>query len=307
MRKEVTQELYNFLIDINYRHKVLDQVWYWFNLYDLFEENLNTKNGKYWKIISELFYDIHSKRMVNHIYDSNDWLESINKELYTYLNMYSAKVQLNIYKDIMIDYKVIIAQTNSLISRPQDLKSPIEYEKSGFHSINEIKKEYYRIWYYEKQLYSEDKFRDWYKQKTVYWWIIFDESKDFPYSDYKLNIKNLYNYNDSKNIVLEDNPIITHIQSFDMFENYKILWLKNELINLLWLKIGNFNKWLFAVDSKDEIILKFNQWNSEYLWNDVKWMIPSLSWSELLIRGDYFKKLKNIYWKDGNFLIKVIS
>jgi hypothetical protein len=92
-----------------------------------------------------------------------------------------------------------------------------------------------------------------------------------------------------------------------MFENYKILWFKNELINLLWLKVWDFNRWLYAINDKDEIILKFNQWNSEYLWNDVKWMIPSFSWSELLIRKDYFDKLKNIYNKEIFFKIFIYT
>ena len=305
MEKELTPELYDFLINLNYRHKVLDTFGFWFDLYDIFQENLNTKNQKYWKIISELFYDIHSKKIVNHIYDSNDWLESINKELYNYLNMYSFTDQVKIYKDIMIDHKILIAQTNSLTSRPQDLKFPIDYKESWFSDIDEIENKYFRIWHYEKQLYSEDKFKDWYKQKTVYWWIIFDKNKDFPYSEYRLNTKQLYDYTESKNIILEENPIITFIQTFDMFENYKILWFKDELINLLWLKIWDFNRWLYAINDKNEIVLKFNQWNSEYLWNDIKWMIPSFSWSELLIRKDYFEILKTIYWKKLYFLNKI--
>ena len=198
----------------------------------------------------------------------------------------------------MIDYKIIIAQTNSLTSRPYDLIHPIYYKKSDISSVTEKDSQYYRIWYYEKQLYSEDKFKDWCKQKTIIWWIIFDKNKVFPYSDYELNIKNLYNHNDSNNITLDDYPITAFIQTFDMFENYKILWLKNGLINLLELKIGDFTKWLYAVNNKDEIILKFNQWNSEYLWGDLRRMIPSFSGSELLIRKDYLNKIQNIYWND---------
>jgi hypothetical protein len=64
--------------------------------------------------------------MVNHVYDSNDWLYLINKEFYNIFKFYKDnKSQNNIYQDIMIDCKIIISQANSLKSRP-NMKLPLE-------------------------------------------------------------------------------------------------------------------------------------------------------------------------------------
>lgn len=303
MEKRLSVELYNIIIDLNARHRILEMAWFWFELFDIFEENLKTKNQKYWEHVSEKFYDISTKRIVNHVYDSNSWLYMINSRLWDYFNKYPFIEQEKIYNDIKIDYKTIVSQTNSLIARP-NIMEPIQYKDILIEKLEETEDGYIRIWYFEKQLYTNDKHGEWYKEKTVYWWVVFREDSEFPYSRYRVSIEDIYSNTDTSIFNSNENPIESYIQNLDMFENYRILWLNKELIKKMCLKMWDFIKWIYAVNEKNEIILKFSCWSSNYLGIDLKWEIPEFVGSQLLIRKDYFVDFIKIYKNNYFYSIK---
>ncbi len=327
--KKLRTALYNIIIDINDRHKNLNQAWFWFELYDIFEKNLNNKTKEYGDIVKQLFWNNYDNKMVSHIYDDNSWLRDINIKLYDALRKRPENEQIKRYEDIKIDHKILVTQANSLIQRAKGLKKPTEFEKWTHHlNIKKTNNGFVRLWHYEKELHISDKVKREYQESEIYGWIIFNKNieETIPYSEIKLSSSDIYReqllcgrYNNAlylfiqqirytiKTLFKKNNKynyiVCSLIQNMDRLENYKILRINHNLIKILWLKVAHFTQWLYATNKKWEIILRFNQRNSGYLWDQLNGEIPKLSWSELLLRSDYFDKLIDIYWSTYKYQI----
>lgn len=305
--------LYSFLVWINIRHRILDSQWLWFELYDIFDSTLKVRKEKYWDIIWDLYYDRVNKRMVSNIYDSNEWLYNINKNFESIFQVFPVSQQKNIYNQMKIDSKIIIAQTNSLILRPKDIIEPIEYQSNLVKDIEITSDWFVRVMHYEKQLFTKDKYNESYKEYSVYWSVFFWKEVDIDIEIKKL--MDLHNSLDIKSIYDRDLWIFPHyeellpisyIEKFDMLENYKILWLSNYLLDKLDLEIWPYYRGLYATNSQWEIIVKYNQWYSNYMWLELNKEIPKLDGAELLIRKDYFDKIVKFHKVEPSYFINIL-
>lgn len=300
------QGLYQYLLWINIRHCVLDAQWLWFELYDIFDENLKLRKEKYGDIIWDLYYDRVNKRMVSHIYDSNDWLYHINKNLEQQLNVFQKEDKQRIYNQIKLDNKMIVSQSNSLISRPIDLPDPNKYQEATLKDIDRVQGGFIRVLYYEKQLYTEDRFKDPYKEHSIYWEINFWQESKGTYN--VLDIKSIYD--DNLWIFYPDESYsffpISYIKDIDMLENYKILWFSNRFLKELDLEVWDYTKGLYAKNKDWETVIKYNQWYSSYMWNEINHEIPRLNGAELLVREDYFNLMQSLHKEKATYYINIL-
>ncbi len=78
-----------------------------------------------------------------------------------------------------------------------------------------------------------------------------------------------------------------------------VIWMNSALLNLLELKLDNFMNGLKALDLNGEVVLEFRSWRDSLISKGsafVGWdsNIPRLEGCDLILREDYFDKLKKI-------------
>jgi len=245
------------------------------------------------------------KQCVRNIYPANYLLELINKELYRDLNEYDDQSEL--YDFLQIHYKTIVAQTNSYSQRPLDIEKPHSITKK-WQQREVVYSDWIRLAYYEYELYEEGNYRT-NKEYRVFEGITFGNSikGSIPFSRYRLFPKHIWENMPMNGI--DEFLCLFLIQEFDTLENYKILWLNSIIINELKLKVENPINGLAASNTKNEIVLKYNRWSSDYVGNgeaaDIRDEIPRLEGGELICRKDYFQEICKLYQNEKPFLYRL--
>jgi hypothetical protein len=193
--------------------------------------------------------------------------------------------------EIKIDIKTIIATSKSLIQRPCILKpsdvvggfKEPDYE-DGFRVISRFERELSENNYGEK---GENKGG-----------VIFE-----GLLPYEIEINPLVEKYPS-NLIWENSylekPFIQGFNaSVNSIESQYVLWMNSELLSMLGLKLDNYNNGLRALNSNDEIVLIFRCWRDQLIGNGASFVgadsnIAKLEGCDLILREDYFKKLKKI-------------
>ncbi len=228
------------------------------------------------------------------IYASDYLLELINRELYHELNEYHNQTEL--YDFLKIDYKAIVAQTNSYSIRPLDIEKPHSITNNWQrHDVQYS--DWIRLAYFESELYEESYGRN--NQHRVFEGIVFKTNieETIPFSRYRLFPIHIWGNMPMKDF---DEFLCLHLfQSYDDLEDYKILWINSILMNELDLYVQNPINGLNASNSKNEIVLKYNRWSSDYVGNGgiagIRDEIPRLEGVELVCRKDYFEEICKFY------------
>ena len=244
------------------------------------------------------------KKYVNNVCKPNYLLEIINKELYTQFSRYNDKDSL--YELLQINYKTIVAQTNSYSQRPLDIEKPHTIT-TNWQQREVVYSDWIRLAYIEYELYEESYGNN--KEYRVFEGIVFknDIEETIPFSHYRLFPIHIWenmpiNY-------LDEFLCLFLIKEFDTLEDYKILWLNPIIVNELKLKVENPINGLAASNNKNEVVLnevvlnevvlKYNRWSSDYVGNgereDISDEIPRLEGGELICRKDYFEQICKLY------------
>ena len=88
------------------------------------------------------------------------------------------------------------------------------------------------------------------------------------------------------------------------------------ILTKLDLTPNDFINGLNAKNNKDELVLKYNSWLSDYVGNDeIRDEIPKLDGAELIIRKDYFEQICNLYsvapsyctFKTGDWFLREVK
>jgi hypothetical protein len=284
----------DFFIGLNYRHSILEKAG--INIKNTFGKFKATFSNKYQDDL-ELYGNRMYERSVNNIYFSDYMLELINVDYYYIFKRFSNLSQ--VYQDLKIDIKTIIAQYLSSSIRPKQLKKYAEY--NGISSYSEdipIDKGWVRLGHFESELIEQERYK--LENNKTFGGITFHvENKSiFPFSGYRLSMDCIWEgvYPAYK---IEETIVFSFIQKEVQFEDFKILWLNPVIVKTLELQVCDFLSGLCAVNIDNEIVLKFNSWYSDYLAtdysNDIRDEIPKLDGSELLIREDYFNRICEMY------------
>jgi hypothetical protein len=213
--------------------------------------------------------------------------EEVNK--YLYKNNYD----LDIFKrNIELDMKTLIATQNSLIQRPQTSNPSKTTE--GFKTNLENENGFIRIARFENEMIKDSK--DWKIEGQT---IVFEGLSIFG--------EETPLFEDLPSSLIWDNAlyypnypfIIGWVRKFNTIESNNTLWLNSLLQHDLGLILDDFNNGLQAFNEKGEIVLKFRQWRSKLIGNGSSFVgqdsnIPQFEGCDLILREDYFEKLKRI-------------
>ncbi|WP_160060759.1 hypothetical protein [Psychromonas sp. L1A2] len=202
------------------------------------------------------------------------------------------KSSLIFESEIKLDIKTIIATSKSLIQRPiirkpsdvvMGFKEP-DYEE-GFRVISR----------FEREL-SENNYGEREKSKGG---IIFEGLLPCKIEMNPLVEKYSSNHIWENSYYLGEIFIQGFNASINSIESQYVLWMNSKLLNMLELKLDNYNEGLRALNSNDEIVLQFRCWRERLIGNGSSFVgmdsnIAKLEGCDLILREDYFNKLKKI-------------
>lgn len=223
----------------------------------------------------------------NRVYSLTSFNIYYENAIYTAINEYLSikykRIKLFNYFDI--DVKTLIATQNSLIERPKDLLNKQKEIKFN----NKLYKEdsFIRIALFENELVIEGSRR---KENTIYFeGLITIKEKIYQFfEDIPSNIwcdefysNNLY-------------QIIGFYKYFNSIESKYTMWMDSHLLEVLEIKIDNYNNGLQAINNKNEIVLKFRSWKDGLIGDDINDNVPKFEGCDLLMREDYYKKLNEL-------------
>lgn len=194
-------------------------------------------------------------------------------------------------KDAKLDVKTIIATSLSSIQRP-DLKIPSKVIQSFSEPL--YNDEFIRIARFERELvptYSCEKNRV--QGSIVFEGLLPDKMEKNPLID---TFPTHHIWTGS----FLDKPAIqglcTNIYSI---ESSNVLWMNSDLLSMLDLMLDDHKNGLRALNKNGEIILKFRQWKDQLINKGSSFVgtnanIAKLEGCDLVLRNDYFDKLKEI-------------
>lgn len=194
--------------------------------------------------------------------------------------------------DIMLDIKTIIATSKSLIPRP-NITKPSGVEE-GFKEPDH-ENGFVIISRFEKELNIEiHGGRSEKKGCIVVEGLL----------PYEVEMDPLFDQSQTHdiwaNIYCFDEPFI---QGFcvnaNSIEAQYVLWMNSYLLNMLGLRLDNYNNGLRALNSDNEVVLTFRCWRDQLIGNGSSFVgmdsnIAKLEGCDLILREDYFSKLKKI-------------
>ncbi|MBW1615960.1 MAG: AAA family ATPase [Deltaproteobacteria bacterium] len=284
-----THDDINFFKKLNYRNEILNNMN--FDFETVVAKHKATVWNKY-KEKFELFKNRSIDRDVKIIYPYAYLLELINTELYNQFSKYD--VQAKLYDVLQIHYKTIVAQTNSYSIRPLEIDKP-HLIKTNWQKSEVAYSDWIRLGYYEYELYEESFGKN--NEYRVFEGIAFKNNvkESIPFSCPRFFPTYIW---DNISMIDFDEFLCLFLTQFnDQFEDYKILWINPILLNEL--NVQNPITGLNASNSKNEVVLKYNRWSSDYVGDGniagISDEIPRLEGAELICRKDYFEKICKFY------------
>lgn len=240
----------------------------------------------------DLYANRSHKRHVKHIYPSSYILERINTDLYQNLRLIQEESGDDGYEFLRINTKLLIAQDLSFSIRPKDLLLPSQGKKLTEKYQVKSNNGWVRLAHYENEL-RKGKHFDLKEQRT--WGTLLSGFSN----NTSLVLDALY---DSENLNWSTNDgAFLEFSQYDPLENYHLFWLNPIMLKQLGIISDSFLNGIRGLNMKGEIVLRYNQWKSSYVGNGdygIQEEIPRIEGAELLIREDYFEKLKQILKKN---------
>lgn len=141
---------------------------------------------------------------------------------------------------------------------------------------------------FESQIVLSDYGKD-NKKFIVFEGLLPDKEKINPLFNW-VSLPSNYIWNDS---FLYGYPIIQVLSTKMNSINFPyILWIDSGLLKYLELSLDDYKNGLQALNCNGEIIIKFRCWRENLIDNGHNGNIPSLEGCDLMIREDYYDKLK---------------
>lgn len=246
----------------------------------------------------DLFVNRSHQRLSPNVYLDNLVFKYVCKHLHD-----EYKSFLIFESEIKLDIKTIIATSKSLIQRPRirkpsdvvmGFKEP-DYE-DGFRVISR----------FEREL-SENNYGERGESKGS---VIFEGLLPYKIELNPLVEKYSSNHIWENSYYLGEPFIQGFNASMNSIESQYVLWMNSELLDMLGLKLDNYNEGLRALNNNDEIVLQFRCWREQLIGNGASFVgmdsnIAKLEGCDLILREDYFNKLKKII-PDVVYYAKVI-
>lgn len=194
--------------------------------------------------------------------------------------------------EVKLDIKTIIATSQSIIQRPNIIKPSDVGDgfkepdcENGFRVISRFERELAEYEYGQR--------------KGCKGGVIFEGLLPIKVKGNPLVEKYTPNYIWENRYYLGEPFIQGFTANFNSIEAQYVLWMNSELLNMLGLKLDNYNNGLRALNSNDEIVLIFRCWRDQLIGNGASRIgidsnVAKLEGCDLILREDYFNKLKKI-------------
>lgn len=247
-------------------------------------ENIRTNVEENRYALEEIFSNRSYQMLSPNIVLEDITFSEVNKYLY---DNYNKSVVFE--EHTKLDLKTLIATNNSMIERPST-KRPSESEE-GIKTELEFEDSFVRIAKFENELKGDGFGR---KRQTLIFEGLSISNEENPFVQFLPSFliwKNAFYYGESF--------IIGFIKNFNSIESDNVLWLQQEFIDRLELKLDNFNNGLRALNDNNEVVLEFRNWRDDLIGNGASFVgqdsnIAKLEGCDLILREDYFIKLKEL-------------
>lgn len=286
------------IIVYNYMQQVFDE--YFIKMY----RNI-LFNRKYSILIHNVyFYDILTKHMAN--------------EIDCYINSYAGspdikEIENSFFNIAVDDIRMLIAQNNSIIPRPKDLRLPKHIDDGIFEVEN---KDWIRIAYCEKWFRNIEEYKNNFGDNLDTLIILsgvgFNGSNQtIPFirldDNYNLFDENLYKYIGNiksvktfitTDIIFKEEPYLNYIPK-------RYLGIRDDVLYLLGIMIIEGDKGIVGVNRAGEEVLRYSRWEVNYY--DDNDAIPYLLGSQLQIKKSKFDELCDLIGKEPYMYVNVFD
>ncbi|WP_129724959.1 hypothetical protein [Xylanivirga thermophila] len=270
-------------------------------------------SNEFFEKYGELLYDKKYSTVVPNVYYYDILTKCMANEVDEFINNYSGHEYLNeiekeLFGIVLDDIRLIVAQNNSLIPRPKNLKLP-EYVDDN---ISEVElSDWIRIAYYEKWFYNfgeyKQNFGENLKVVIILSGIGFNERNEtIPFyrlrDEYALFDENYVEYISLSNLVKLEcfltSNVTLHEEPYLTYKIRQYLGITNEVLYLLGIKIIENYDGIVGVTKDGETVLKFSRWDVSFHDpdNDAD-RIPYIIGSQLLMKKSKFLELCSLVGK----------
>jgi hypothetical protein len=240
------------------------------------------RDKEFRKEIGELLYNRMDCLLIPNIYFDDVLIETLNGDILRLIGL--SCLSPEIFPEIMyllcVDLETLIAYQNSISTRPI---IPLPSELDDTVIDIDISGDWITLAHYEEQFISNHK-----KSHTIRVLMtpVLDRRSVTPDILYFLMGDFFIG---GKHSAM---PIIEGRIKYHGFERMFLLWLPENLFNLLSLEMDDFNNGIIAKDRNDQIVLKLIQWETDYLgYERLDQEMPKLKGSQLILRKDLFQEL----------------
>lgn len=240
----------------------------------------------------------HHNRMYNkfvpNLFLSKVFMDTINKSYYAELFNTGAKAQ-----HIIIDLKMLLLQLSSIVPYNEIVPFDLLEADSKNSGIPPIHNNWVRIASITENSEENDR---WKINKCVKWCGLiqksnFDILECGPLSF--LRAPSLL-FNVGKSL---EPPICNSFFQMDQFEDYRLLWLPNTIVDQLLIEVVDSLYGLHGKNKEGDIVLKYRYWKTDYLGTDIDDEIAKKCGADLIIRKDYFEKLQNMFSNNVKYVV----
>ena len=135
--------------------------------------------------------------------------------------------------------------------------------------------------------------------------VIFDRYGHSSFN--KLITKNIWD-NNFDNDDIDYTKLVFKEEDRYNFEDNKILWINADLLKKLNLQLGECENGLFAINSVKEVVLKFENWETNYSGDDryKNNDMPKIVGQRLIIKREYFIKICELMDMEPEYFVAYI-
>lgn len=292
----ISEGHYNFLFNMNRRFRIYED--FGVDLEQAFSKFSETYATSYEDIL-EAYANRPHKRMVPHIYFAEHLQKILNEDHYDELRDWSEMdSEEGLTFGLMLAIDAMATHANAFGLRPSDLKRPHEMDVTPTSSLIEEQPDWIRIAHQENELHEGAVFK--LKSYKSYGAVVFSSAPKTnrpPYSRYSPFPFQIW-WGRNIDFKIDENIIFSILQD-DPIENFKILWLNPSLVTQLGLRTVRTQQGLVAKTHEGEIVLKMRTWSCDYTGdgyhNNLRDEIPKLTGTDLILRKDYFQKIKTYF------------
>lgn len=271
-----------------------------FDIKSIYKNFFYEINNNKCKEMCNIYFNKIYKILVKNIFQENIFYKILNRNLlYCYYS--GIKYEYNkIFKKQLFDINSIIACENSKIIRPIKPNLLCEGEDTVEYIPIDFNEEWIEIAYHEVEMVdiSYGKL----ERKELIKTIVFDRDIDDPFNN--LITKNIWDDNlDNENI--DYNKLVFKESEIYNFENNKLLWIDIKLLELLNLHLGKCEEGLIAMNDSKDIVLKFENWELNYIGDDryTSNEIPKIVGQRLRIKKEYLEKICELMDKEAEYIL----